>query len=233
MIDLNWGRFYAGEPIIGPLSRCANCRAPSRLVELLPFAGRFTWEDGVCPNCGEPITLRSAYLPIGASLLFLISYSAFDGELGAALLGGFFATIFFTLALTDLETRLLPNRIVYTGTVIAILTCWGWPDTSVVEILAGGAVGIAIAAGMLLLSLPFGGGAFGLGDVKMIIFMGFVLGVPSILTAVVLGTLIAGAVAAVLLITRVKGRRDYIPHGPFLAIGAILCLFWGQELWLY
>src|SRR5207247_3321607 len=110
----------------------------------------------------------------------------------AALAGGFFATIFLTLAFTDLETGLLPNRIVYPGILIAVALCWAWPSTSVLAIFAGGGVAVLIAAAILLLSRFFGPEAFGLGDVKMIVLMGFVLGVPAVIIAVFIGTIAAG-----------------------------------------
>jgi leader peptidase (prepilin peptidase)/N-methyltransferase len=232
VIDLLWGRFYTGEEIRRPITRCANCRARSGLLLLLPFVAGFAWRERRCPDCGEALTLRSAVLPVAGALLYLLSYAVFD-ELGAALLGGFWATVFLTLTLTDLETRLLPNRIVYPGIVIALLLSWGWPDTSVVEILLGGLGAILIAGAMVLIALPFGRNAFGMGDVKTIVLMGFVLGVPSVLVAVILGTFVAGATAAFLLATGLRGRRDYIPHGPFLALGAVICLFWGRDLWPY
>jgi prepilin signal peptidase PulO-like enzyme (type II secretory pathway) len=163
----------------------------------------------------------------------VVSWDSFGRELGAGLLGGAFATMFFTLALTDMEKRLLPNRIIYPSIVFAVAFSWGWPETSVVEILAGGGVGVLIAAVLLLLSLPFGSEAFGMGDVKMIVLMGFVLGVPSVVVGVFLGTFIAGGAAAFLLITRLRSRKDYIPHGPFLAIGAVIALWWGQNIWDY
>jgi prepilin signal peptidase PulO-like enzyme (type II secretory pathway) len=233
LVDLGWGRFYTGEKVRRPLSRCGYCEAPSGLAALLPFVAPVIWDDGRCPNCAEALSLRSVYLPAGAAVLFLVSYGAFDGNLGAALLGGFFATMFFTLALTDLETRLLPNRIVYLGIVLAIAFCWGWPDTSIPEILAGGVAGVVIAAMLLLISLPFGSEALGYGDIKMMVLMGFVLGVPGVAIGIVLGTLAAGAAAAFLLISGRASRRDYIPHGPFLAFGAIIALFWGDDLWPY
>jgi prepilin signal peptidase PulO-like enzyme (type II secretory pathway) len=233
VIDLLWGRFYTGEEIVGPVTRCAECRTPSSPLMLMPFVAGFAWPERRCPDCGEALSLRSAVLPVAAALLYLISYAVFDDDYGAALLGGFWATIFLTLTLTDLETRLLPNRIIYPGIVVAILLSWGWPDTSVVEIMLGGVAAILIAAAMVLISLPFGSGAFGMGDVKMIVLMGFVLGFPSVFVGVVLGTLVAGGAAVFLLATGLRGRRDYIPHGPFLALGAVVCIFWGQDLWPY
>ncbi|HET8943210.1 MAG TPA: A24 family peptidase [Dehalococcoidia bacterium] len=229
-IDLLWGRFYTGEQIIRPLHRCAECKTPSKPLYLLPFGG-LLWGGARCPDCGASLNLRAIYLPVAAVLLFIVSWDSFGRELGAGVLGGFFATIFFTLALTDLETRLLPNRIIYPSILLAIAFCWAWPDTSVTEILAGGGIAVAISVALLLLSLPFGSDAFGMGDVKMIVLMGFVLGIPSVLVAVVLGTLAAGVGAALLLVTGLRGRKDYIPHGPFLSIGAILALWWGANIW--
>lgn len=168
--------------------------------------------------------MRAVVLPAGSAALFVTSYLVFD-ELGAALLGGFFASVFLLLTFTDLQRHLLPNRIIYPSILLAIGLSWGWPETSVVDIFLGGGVGIAFAAGLLLFSLPFGSGAFGMGDVKLIVLMGFVLGFPAIIVAVFVGTIAAGLAAAVLIVTRIKGMRDYMPHGPFLAFGAVIVLF--------
>ena len=146
-------------------------------------------------------------------------------ELGAALLAGFFSTAFLTLTLTDLERHLLPNRIVYPSILLAIAFCWVWPEVSVLQIIVGGAVAIGLAVLMYAFSLLFGAEAFGLGDVKMIVLIGFVVGFPAVIFAIFLGTVVAGIVAGVLVVTRIRGLRDYIPHGPFLALGAVVALF--------
>ncbi len=229
-IDLAFNRFYTDQEITGPLYRCSECKARPNVLLLAPVLG-FLAHRGRCPNCEERLPLRTFVLAPGGAALFVASYLVFDEELGAGLLGGFFATIFLTLTIADLERRLLPNRIVYPSVLIAAALSWGWPDTSFIEILAGGGVAIAIAAVLLLISLPFGANAFGLGDVKMIILIGFVVGVPPAAVGIFVGTLAAGVAAAFLLITKVRSRRDYIPHGPFLALGAIVAMFWGQDIW--
>ncbi len=195
----------------------------------MPLAGIIAYR-GSCPDCGGRLPWRAMVLPAGGAVLFAASYLVFN-ELGAGLLGGFFASIFLALTLTDLDRRLLPNRIVYPSILFAAALSWGWPATSVIEIFAGGAAAVGIAAFLLLFSLPFGANAFGMGDVKMIVLIGMVVGLPSILIAVFIGTLAGGAGAALLILLGLRSRRDYIPHGPFLALGAVVALFWGQDIW--
>jgi|FLYL01.1.fsa_nt_gi leader peptidase (prepilin peptidase)/N-methyltransferase len=231
-VDLLWGRFYTGEEIRGALYRCAGCREPiQRPLLVLPFAAAILWEEGRCPRCGEQLSARSIVLPGSATILFLFSYLAFDGAFWPAVLGGVFALMFFTLALTDLETRLLPNRVVYPGMALAVAFAWVWPDTSMLQIVGGGVTAVLIAALMLLVAAFMGGEAIGMGDIKMIVLMGLVTGVPAFLVGIFIGVLAGGIGAAFLLLTGRAGRRDYMPHGPFLALGAIIALFWGQDIW--
>jgi prepilin signal peptidase PulO-like enzyme (type II secretory pathway) len=230
VMDLAFVRFYTDETFGGPLFRCAACRAPLRAPFAVPLAG-WAATGGKCPDCGARLPLRGALLPLGGAALAAASYFAFDKDLAGGLLGGLFLTIFLTLTFTDFDRRLLPNRIVYPSTLLAIALCWAWPDSWAVEVIAGGLVGISIGVILFLFSLPFGAGAFGMGDVKMIILIGFVVGMPEVLVAVFVGTLAAAVVSVLLIITRIKGRKDYIPHGPFLALGAMVALFWGPEIW--
>ncbi len=223
LVHLYYERFFSTEPLRGPIFECSACRSPIGAGSVLPYS-TVMLSRGRCPRCQEKLSWRAVILPAGAAGLFAGSYLAFD-EVGAGLLGGFFGTAFLTLTLTDLERRLLPNRIIYPSIVISIAFCWVWPETSVLQVLAGGAVAIALAVSMFLFSLLFGAEAFGLGDVKMIILIGFVVGFPAIIFAVFLGTIAAGIVALVLVVTRIRGLRDYVPHGPFLALGAVFALF--------
>ena len=172
----------------------------------------------------EKLPWRAVVLPAGGGGLFALSYLVFD-EFGAGLLGGFFATVFLTLTLTDLERHLLPNRIIYPSIILAIAFCWAWPETSDAPDPCWRGVAIGLAVLMFLFSLLFGAEAFGLGDVKMIVLIGFVVGFPAVVFALFLGTIVAGLVAGVLVVTRIRSLRDYIPHGPFLALGAVVALF--------
>ncbi len=229
LIDIFFDRLYTGAELGGGLYRCSECRSALRPVFAIPLIGTLS-RVLRCPDCGELLRWRSLVLPAGSTALFAASYFVF-AEVGAGLLGGFFATVFLTLTLTDIERRLIPNRIVYPCLVLAMALSWGWPETSVVEVFAGGAVALAIAACLLLFSLPFGAGAFGMGDVKLIFLTGLVVGFPAAIIAVFAGTLAGGVGAGLLVLFRLRTLRDYIPHGPALAFGAILAQFWGNDIW--
>ena len=223
LVHLVFDRLFGGERLAAPIYECPACRSPIGPISAIPYV-TVILSAGRCPKCRERLPWRAVILPAGAAGLFAISYLAFD-ELGAGLLGGFFATAFLTLTLTDLERRLLPNRIVYPSILLAIAFCWAWPDSPFYQVLLGGAVGIGIAALLYIFSLFFGPDAFGMGDVKMIVLIGFVVGFPAVIVAVFLGTIVAGVVAGLLVVTRIRGLRDYVPHGPFLALGAVFAMF--------
>jgi len=93
-------------------------------------------------------------------------------------------------------------------------------------LVGGGWVGALVAAIVIpailyLPSIPFGAGAFGMGDVKLLAGSGLMLGFTRAIGGVLSGLLLAGVVLVVLLAARRIGRRSYVPFGPFLIIGAL------------
>ena len=135
--------------------------------------------------------------------------------------GAWFVTLIVGLA-TDLDSRTLPDEL--TLPVIAIGLLYA---LSGMNPLVGGEVGLAILAAVLipavlyLPSIPFGAGAFGLGDVKLLAGMGLLLGGERALGGTLFGLILAGVVLLVLLVARRVDRRSYVPFGPFLIIGAL------------
>ena len=80
---------------------------------------------------------------------------------------------------------------------------------------------VLIPAVLYLPSIPFGAGAFGLGDVKLLVGVGLMAGGERALSGVLIGLVVAGVTLVVLLATRRIGRHSYVPFGPFLIIGAL------------
>ena len=148
--------------------------------------------------------------------------SRFSDPAERALFGGLFAVLVLQMA-TDLDQRLLPDLltlpVVAVGVVVLV---WGG-DSLVNRQPALLAVGVAIGLPLMLyaLSLPFGDGAFGEGDVKFLVGAGLLLGALRLFIAVLVAAIVSGLVIGVLLATRRISLRSYIPLGPFLIIGTV------------
>ncbi len=169
---------------------------------------------------------RSPRLPLvvaGTALLGGASGLAFGFTL-EALIAALFCWILVILTRTDFEHRLLPDKIVLPG-VVAMLALRTIDEPSIEWLLA--ALVAALALFLVVLVHPRG---LGMGDVKLSAFLGAGLGV-SVIVAMFVGFFAAFVPALVLLVRRGAGaRRDAIPLGPFLALGGVVALFWGDDI---
>jgi leader peptidase (prepilin peptidase)/N-methyltransferase len=158
---------------------------------------------------------------IGAVALGLLPYRFGGNVLAFLVFGAWFVTLVVGLA-TDLDSRTLPDELTIPVIPIALVYA-----LSGLNPLVGGEVLPAILAAALIPavlyipSIPFGAGAFGLGDVKLLAGMGLLLGGERGLGGTIFGLVLAGVVLLGLLVTRRVGRKSYVPFGPFLIIGAL------------
>lgn len=167
----------------------------------------------------------------GACLLTYLKYG-FTPQWGVLV---FYFSLFLTVAVIDLEHGLILNKLVYPSCPLALLlaslyplglaTGMSPPWSFLNSLLGGGA-----AFGILLLPVLIWKEGMGWGDVKLGGLIGLATGFPGGVLAIVLAILGAGIVAGVLLISRLKKRRDHIPFGPFLAVGAMAALLWGKTI---
>lgn len=138
------------------------------------------------------------------------------------------------LSLIDLEHFLLPNRIVYPLAVAMVvllgLAALGDRDgRAFVRALLAGGVGF-VALGLLHLASPR---SMGFGDVKLAFVLGLALGWlgwGELALGLFLGFLYGAVVGVVLMALRVRGRKDQVPFGPFLAAGALTAVLWGEAI---
>jgi leader peptidase (prepilin peptidase)/N-methyltransferase len=131
-----------------------------------------------------------------------------------------------TLAAIDLRRRIVPNRILAPAAAWALAAgAVAEPAGSTARLAAG-----ALAFGGLLMLAVGSGGGLGMGDVKLAGVMGLFLGpavAPALVTAFLAGSL---AGAAVVLRRGVGARKQALPFVPFLALGGLVGLIWGDEL---
>ena len=169
---------------------------------------------------------RSTRLP-----LVLLGTAALGGASGLvfgftleAVVAALFCWVLVVITRTDLEHRLIPDKIVLPGAVV-VLALRTVDDPSLEWILS--ALGAGLVLFLIVLAYPRG---LGLGDVKLSAFLGAGLGI-SVVVAMFVGFFIAFVPAAVLFARHGReARKSAIPLGPFLALGGVVALFWGDAI---
>jgi leader peptidase (prepilin peptidase)/N-methyltransferase len=186
------------------------------LVSYLVLRGR-------CRACGTRVPVRYPAVELLAALLFAGCFWKF-GSTGTAAVAAFFCLTLIAISATDIEHRIIPNRIVVPAGVIVLAANTGLHPSPRYAIAAAGAFGFLFAAA---LAYPAG---MGMGDVKLAFVMGAALG-KYVSVALFLGMFAALVPAMYLLIRHgQKARKMGLPFGPFLALGSVAALFAGHWL---
>ncbi|NPV70757.1 MAG: prepilin peptidase [Firmicutes bacterium] len=136
-----------------------------------------------------------------------------------------FVVMLVVVSAVDIRTHTIPNRLVAAGILLlaASVAARALP-------LGQSLAGMAAAGGLMFLVALLGRGAMGMGDVKVSLVIGGFLGWPRVLTAMFFSFILVAVAGLLLLALRVKGRKDFIPFGPFLAAGALLGLILGNRV---
>ena len=170
----------------------------------------------------RPIDWRTPGVVVVAALSLGALTVRFVDPLVAAVFGAYLVALVLLLA-TDLDQRLLPDVITLPAIPLAfVFSLSGLHPLVPIGVLPI-AVGVAIAVPLLLwlVSIPFGAGAIGQGDLKLLVSVGLMVGPLRLVYGAIYGALLAGVVLVVLLLLRRITLKTFVPYGPFLIIGAI------------
>lgn len=172
---------------------------------------------------GRPIDWRTAAVAVIGGIALGALGERFAAPMPLAIFVIDFAALVLLLAI-DLDQRLLPDVITIPLAIMAgLLTVTGLnPLVPAHELLPAVAAAIVLPAGLFVLSIPFGSGALGMGDLKLMVSVGLLAGFYRAFVGLLSGALLSGIVVALLLVTRRVELHGYIPFGPFLIIGALL-----------
>jgi len=217
-------RLPAKKSLAYPPSHCDACQKPLKIQDLIPVVS-YLWLRGKCRYCGMKIPQRVLWVEVfsGAVFAFLFWRYGLSWEFP---LTAFYSSVLLVLAMIDLRHNLILNVVVYPTAIIALIIGFFLPDFDVFKGALGGAIGFSI---LLIPALVMRKG-MGWGDVKMAGLIGLMLGFPIVFVGLFLGILLGGIFAALLLLFRKKSRKDTIPFGPWLALGAFIALIYGKEI---
>ena len=222
-------RLPAGKSLIYPPSYCEACQRKISPKDLLPVFS-YLWLRGRCHYCQAKIPLRVFLVELGSGLLFalLFWYYGLSAEFGVTV---FYFCLFGVLGVIDLEHRLILNKIVYPTAIIALIIDAFLSRFGIINGLIGMAIGfIFLLVPALLYLVCFSMEGMGFGDVKMAGLIGLATGFPLTIVAVLIGIALGGLVAMLLLLLRIKKRKEAIPFGPFLSLGTMATLVWGNAI---
>lgn len=211
--------------ILGPRSVCPHCGAQVAAYDNVPVLSWVLLRGrGRC--CGERISPLYPLTELTVGALFAATVAVYWDDPAEAVIGLVFVAMLAAVTLTDLERRIIPNKILLVGAVLCIAIVAptdpaGLPERAIAAAGAGGLLFLAA------LAYPAG---MGLGDVKLAAAMGLFLG-RAVAPAMLAG-LLAGSIVGIALLIRhgSSARKMAIPFGPFLAIGGIVGLLAGDQL---
>ncbi|KAM3096593.1 prepilin peptidase [Phormidesmis sp. 146-35] len=229
-------RLPAGLSLLYPPSRCPRCLTPLKKQDNVPVVG-WLWLKGRCRHCKTPISPRYPLVEAATGLLFLAVFWVFGFSIATV---GYWAFLSWLLALSliDLDTMTLPNSLTKSGLLLGLGFQVANGATSTADAISalmgsvlGAVLGIWLLDGIAFVgSIVFQQPAMGAGDAKLAAMMGAWLGWKLLLIAGFLACALGAFVGGGAIALGLLDRRQPMPFGPFLALGATFSLFFGEAL---
>jgi len=225
------------ESIVKPRSHCPKCNQQISWYDNIPLVSVFVLR-GKCRHCGAPISPRYLFIELLTASLFLAVWLKYEFQWVAPiywiLIGGLIVSTFI-----DFEHYIIPNEITYGGVLVGLALSLLYPplheaETVGVSLLRSFVGGLTGGAMLLVIAMVgekiFKKEAMGMGDVKFIAGIGAFLGWQAALFTIFASSVIGGAIGLLLVLTSKKGWGSRIPYGPYIALAALLWVFFGREL---
>lgn len=208
--------------VVSPASACMECGTEIAWYDNIPVVSWLLLR-GRCRACGTGISWRYPAVELGTALLVAACWGRF-GISSEAAIASFYCAVLVVLSAIDIDRRIVPNKIVLPAAAIVLVA-----QTLVSPSVEWPAAGLGAALFLFLAALAYPRG-MGMGDVKLALLLGFMVG-KTVPIALFLGMVSALVPSAVLFARHGSAARKMaIPFAPFLALGGVLALFWGHPI---
>jgi leader peptidase (prepilin peptidase)/N-methyltransferase len=217
-------RLPEGRSLVRPRSACVACSAEIAWYDNIPLVS-YAILRGRCRSCGARIGLRYPAVELATALLVAASFWRF-GFSGKAFVAAYFCAALVVLSAIDAERRILPDLIVLPSWALVLAAQIALYPGRTLEWVAG-SLGASLFLFLALVAYPRG---MGMGDVKLALLLGAMLG-KAVSVGLMVGMLAALVFSTVLFAQHgLAARKMAIPFGPFLAFGALVALFAGDAV---
>ncbi|HIA14863.1 MAG TPA: prepilin peptidase [Nitrospirales bacterium] len=215
--------------VVLPASHCPACETPLRAFDNIPFVS-FLALRGRCRSCNVKISWRYPLVEGLNGLAYVLDVVRFGLE-PATLVYALLLSTLIVVTFIDLDHQIIPNEITFPGMPLGLIAAAtvlpiSWLD-SLIGLLCGGGVLFFV---VWISPYIFRREGMGMGDVKLLAMLGAFLGWKATLLTLLLGSFSGAVVGGGLMATKLIKHSEPIPFGPFLALGAVLALFFGGSL---
>jgi len=222
-------RLPKGISIIRPPSACPVCGAGIKWYDNIPVISYLVLR-GRCRGCKTSISIRYPMVELLTGLFAWASWIHFGPGLSALIYFLFIAAL-LVITFIDLDHRIIPDKISLPGIPVGFAASFALSSMDWLNSLYG----IAVGGGSLLLiawgyHLITGKDGMGGGDIKLLAMIGAFIGWKGVLFTIMASSFFGTVVGITMMLRAGKGMKMALPYGPFLAIGAILYLFWGPQV---
>jgi leader peptidase (prepilin peptidase)/N-methyltransferase len=212
------------QSLLFPGSHCPHCQQAIRPWHNVPLLS-YVYLGGRCADCQTTISWRYPLVELLCGLLYVFLYRQF-GFSGQSLVLTLLATSLLIVSCIDLEHKIVPDVITLPGILAGLFASLFFTSVGFINAI----VGVCLGGGLFFLIAILSRGGMGGGDIKLVAMIGAFLGWQAVLVTIFLGALSGALVGISLMMLKKKGRKDPVPFGPFLAIGALMTMVWEQDL---
>jgi leader peptidase (prepilin peptidase)/N-methyltransferase len=222
-------RLPRGESIVTPRSHCPHCQKMIGWYDNIPILS-YVVLRGKCRGCKAPISPQYPLVEAVTGLFSLLLMLRFGPSLGYLFYFAFVAAL-IVITVIDLYHQIIPDVISLPGIGVGLLGSLLLPGLSFVNSL----IGMFLGGGSLFLVATvyqwlFKREGMGGGDVKLLAMIGAFLGWRAVILTILLSSLIGSVTGILIILLKGKDFKYAIPYGPFLSLGAVLCLFYGEAM---
>lgn len=214
-------------------SYCDHCRHKLSWKDLVPLLS-FLFLKRKCRYCQGIISWQYPAVELTCGILFAAVYiltnnlstipeNVFPLSYFLSVVSGLLVVFY-----TDLKYRIIPDEIIFGLIAVSSIYNIFFHRSDIIYYFASA---IVLCLFFLFLFLITSGRGMGLGDVKLALAMGLILGFPQIVVAFYISFLTGAIFSAILIMGRKKTVKSTMPFGPFLSLGTVIALFYGNNLW--
>ncbi len=207
-----------------PPSHCPNCEHKLNALDLIPVLG-FLINRGRCRYCKEKISIQYPIIELIIAIIFLFLFNKF-GFCIYFVKYAVITSLLIIVTLIDLKTQEIPDGLIIFGLIAGLL----FNLYDIKADMLKGILGFLLGGGTFLIIAMVTQGAMGGGDIKLMAVLGLFFGWEMIILIALLSFLLGAIISLILIATKIKGRKDFIPFGPFISIAALITIFYGQQI---